>query len=150
MRSLLIATNGLLGANAPCIAIASQGLLDTPDEPLIYMAGGAYIVPCFERHKWIQPRKDVSIEVQGCSMQVSTTIPKVRISSTFDVVGCAEDDERDIFILLQYAHEFFWGAEIDPKDHRIFSLEKDLEELRQEMQIGTFKDQVLRWKRRKK
>ena len=150
MRTLLIATNGVLGANAPCIAIATQGLLDAPDEPPIYTAGGAFIVPCFERHKWIQPRKDCTIEVQGCSMQISTATPKISISSSFEVVGCVEEDERETFLFAQLAHELLWGIESDPKDFIIFSLQKDLEELREQMAIGTFKDQVSRWERRKK
>ena len=150
MRSLLIATNGLLGANQPCIAIATEGLLDAPDEPPIYMAGGAFIVPCFERHKWIQPRKDVCVEVEGCSMAITAGDPELSISCVIDVVGCQEEDERDIFILAQWAHEFFWDIKADPKDHTIFSLQKDLEELREQMAIGTFKDQVSRWERRKK
>ena len=150
MRTLLIATNGLLGANAPCIAIATQGLLDAPDEPPIYTAGGAFIVPCFERHKWIQPRKDVCVEVEGCSMAITAGDPELSISCVVEIVGCQEEDERDIFILAQWAHEFFWDIKADPKDHTIFSLQKDLEELREQMAIGTFKDQVSRWKRRKK
>jgi len=150
MRSLLIATNGLLGANQPCIAIATEGLLDAPDEPPIYMAGGAFIVPCFERHKWIQPRKDVCVEVEGCSMQVSTAQPEVKFSMSFDVVGCHEEDEREIFIFWQVAMELLHGIKTDPKDFKIFSLQKDLEELREQIEIGTFKDQVSRWKSRKK
>ena len=150
MRSLLIATNGLLGANQPCIAIATEGLLDAPDEPPIYTAGGAFIVPCFERHKWIQPRKDVCVEVEGCSMAITAGDPELSISCVVEIVGCQEEDERDIFILAQWAHEFFWDIKADPKDHTIFSLQKDLEELREQMAIGTFKDQVSRWKRRKK
>ena len=150
MRSLLIATNGLLGANQPCIAIATEGLLDAPDVPPIYTAGGAFIVPCFERHKWIQPRKDVCVEVQGCSMAITAGDPELSISCVVEIVGCQEEDERDIFILAQWAHEFFWDIKADPKDHTIFSLKKDLEELREQMAIGTFKDQVSRWERRKK
>lgn len=134
MTTLLIATNGLLGANAPSIAIATQGLLDAPDEPPIYTAGGAFIVPCFERHKWIQPRKDVSIEVRGCSMQISTATPKISISSSFDVVGCVEEDERELYALWQIAMELLWGIPADPKDFQIFNLEKDLEELREELE----------------
>ena len=103
MRSLLIATNGLLGANQPCIAIATEGLLDAPDEPPIYMAGGAFIVPCFERHKWIQPRKDVCVEVEGCSMAITAGDPELSISCVIDVVGCQEEDEREIFIFWQVA-----------------------------------------------
>ena len=150
MRTLLIATNGVLGANAPCIAIATEGFLDAPDEPPIYMAGGAFIVPCFERHKWIQPRKDVCVEVEGCSMQVSTATPKISISSSFDIVGVQEEDERETFLFAQLAHELLWDIKADPKDFIIFSLQKDLEELREQIAIGTFKDQVLREKRRKK
>jgi hypothetical protein len=150
MRSLLIATNGLLGANQPCIAIATEGLLDAPDEPPIYMAGGAFIVPCFERHKWIQPRKDVCVEVEGCSMQVSTAQPEVKFSMSFNVIGCQEEDERETFLFAQLAHELLWDIKADRKDFIIFSLQKDLEELREQTEIGTFKDQVLREKRRKK
>ena len=150
MRTLLIATNGLLGANAPCIAIATEGLLDAPDEPQIYMAGGAFIVPCFERHKWIQPRKDVCVEVEGCSIQISTATPKISISSSFDVVGCVEENERETFLFAQLAHEILWDIKSDPKDYTIFSLQKDLEELREQIAIGNFKEQVSRWKSRKK
>ena len=150
MRSLLIATNGLLGANQPCIAIATEGLLDAPDEPPIYMAGGAFIVPCFERHKWIQPRKDVCVEIEGCSMAITAGDPEVSISCVIDVVGCQEEDEREIFIFWQVALELLHGIKADHKDFKIFSLQKDLEELREQTEIGTFKDQVLREKRRKK
>ena len=150
MRSLLIATSGLLGANQPCIAIATEGLLDAPDEPPIYMAGGAFIVPCFERHKWIQPRKDVCVEVEGCSMAITAGDPELSISCVFDVVGCQEEDERETFIFWQVAMELLHGIKTDPKDFTIFSLQKDLEELREQVAIGTFKDQVLRQKRLKK
>jgi hypothetical protein len=150
MRSLLIATNGLLGANQPCIAIATEGLLDAPDEPPIYIAGGAFIVPCFERHKWIQPRKDVCVEVEGCSMAITAGDPELSISCSFDVVGVQEEDERETFLFAQLAHELLWDIKADPKDYIIFSLQKDLEELREQTEIGTFKDQVLREKRRKK
>ena len=150
MRSLLIATNGLLGANQPCIAIATEGLLDAPDEPPIYMAGGAFIVPCFERHKWIQPRKDVCVEVEGCSMAITAGDPELSISCVIDVVGCQEENERETFLFAQLAHELLWDIKADPKDYIIFSLQKDLEELREQTEIGTFKDQVLREKRRKK
>jgi hypothetical protein len=150
MRSLLIATNGLLGANQPCVAIATEGLLDAPDEPPIYIAGGAFIVPCFERHKWIQPRKDVCVEVEGCSMAITAGDPELSISCVIDVVGCQEENERETFLFAQLAHELLWDIKADPKDYIIFSLQKDLEELREQTEIGTFKDQVLREKRRKK
>ena len=150
MRTLLIATNGLLGANQACIAISTQGLLDAPDEPPIYIAGGAFIVPCFERHKWIQPRKDVCVEVEGCSMAITAGDPELSISCVIDVVGCQEENERETFLFAQLAHELLWDIKADPKDYIIFSLQKDLEELREQTEIGTFKDQVLREKRRKK
>jgi hypothetical protein len=83
-------------------------------------------------------------------MAITAGDPELSISCVVEIVGCQEEDERDIFILAQWAHEFFWDIKADPKDHTIFSLQKDLEELREQMAIGTFKDQVSRWKRRKK
>ena len=128
ISTLSIALNGLrIGADP--LEIAVQGFLMEPEPaPAIFEpVGGFYLVPVMPPHKWIETKKtkrrDVSIEVQGCTLRTSVDsvdagevvagcearfsvgTPSVRISSTFHVVGCEEENELEVYLMAQAAME---------------------------------------------
>lgn len=128
INTLSIALNGLrIGADP--LEIAVQGLLMEPEPtPAIFEpVGGFYLVPVMPPHKWITPKKksrrDVSIEVQGCTLRTSVDsvdagevvagcearfsvgTPSISISTSFEIVGCAEEDELEIFLMALHAYQ---------------------------------------------
>ena len=152
MRTFLIAMGGIrVGAIRP-LELGTDGLLEVVDKPDLPGGFGYYSIPCLPRPNITPKRKSksVSVAVKGCTLKTSCAQPEVKFSCSFDVVGCQEEDEREIFIFWQVAMELLHGIKADRKDFKIFSLQKDLEELREQIEIGTFKDQVSRWKSRKK
>ena len=128
ISTLSIALNGLrIGADP--LEIAVQGFLMEPEptpapfEPV----GGFYLVPVWPQHKWIETKKksrrDVSVLVKGCTLRASVDdvdagevcngntatfsvgTPRVRISSTFHVIGCEEENELEVYLMAQAAME---------------------------------------------
>ena len=125
---LSIALNGLrIGADT--LEIGVQGFLVQPEPtPAIFEpVGGFYLVPVMPPHKWITPKKksrrDVSVMVQGCTLRASVDdvnagevcngntatfsvgTARVRISSVFEVVGCEEENELEVYLMAQAAME---------------------------------------------
>ena len=151
MKTFLIAMGGIRVGTIRPLELGTDGLLEVADTPALPSLG-YWAIPCLPR-PCITPKKkpkSVSVQVKGATLKTSCAQPKVKFSCTFDVVGCQEEDERETFIFWQVAMELLHGIKTDPKDFTIFSLQKDLEELREQVAIGTFKDQVLRQKRLKK
>jgi len=151
MRTFLIAMGGIRVGTIRPLELGTDGLLEVADPPPLPSLG-YWAVPCLPRPN-ITPKKkpkSVCVEVRGATLKTSCAKPKIKFSMSFDVVGVQEEDERETFLFAQLAHELLWDIKADPKDYIIFSLQKDLEELREQTEIGTFKDQVLREKRRKK
>jgi hypothetical protein len=151
MRAFLIALGGIRVGTIRPLELGTDGLLEVADPPPLPSLG-YWSVPCLPRPNITPKRKpkSVSVQVKGCTLKTSCTPPEIKYSMSFDVIGCQEEDEREIFIFWQVAMELLHGIKTDPKDFKIFALQKDLEELRQQVEIGTFKDQVSRWKSSKK
>ena len=132
ISTLSIALNGLrIGADP--LEIAVQGFLMEPEptpapfEPV----GGFYLIPVMPPHKWIETRKskrrDVSIEVQGCTIRTSVDSvdagevvagceaifsvgsPSISISTSFEVVGCVEEDELEVFLMGLHCYQELTG-----------------------------------------
>jgi hypothetical protein len=127
ISTLSIALNGLrIGADP--LEIAVQGFLMEPEPtPIIEPTGGFFLVPVWPQHKWIETKKksrrDVSVMVQGCTLRASVDsvdagevvagceatfsvgTPRVRISSVFEVVGCEEENELEVYLMAQAAME---------------------------------------------
>ena len=127
ISTLSIALNGLrLGADT--LEIGVQGFLMQPEPtPIIEPTGGFFLVPVWPQHKWITPKKksrrDVSVMVEGCTLRASVDsvdagevvagceatfsvgTPRVRISSVFEVVGCEEENELEVYLMAQAAME---------------------------------------------
>ena len=128
INTLSIALNGLrIGADT--LEIGVQGFLAQPEPtPAIFEpVGGFYLVPVMPPHKWITPKKksrrDVSVMVEGCTLRTSVDdvdagevcngntasfsvgSPRVRISSVFEVVGCEEENELEVYLMAQAAME---------------------------------------------
>jgi len=151
MRTFLIAMGGIRVGTIRPLELGTDGLLEVVDPPPLPSLG-YWAIPCLPRPNITTKRKpkSVCVEVKGCTLKTSCAKPEIKFSMSFDVVGVQEEDERETFLFAQLAHELLWDIQSDPKDYIIFSLQKDLEELREQTEIGTFKDQVLREKRRKK
>ena len=133
INTISIALNGLrIGADP--LEIAVQGFLMEPEpapapfEPV----GGFYLVPVWPRHEPVkrQNRKktrDVSIEVQGCTLRTSASdvdagevvagceatfsvgSPRISISSSFEVVGCVEENELEVFLMALHCYRQLTG-----------------------------------------
>ena len=127
INTLSIALNGLrIGADP--LEIAVQGFLMEPEPtPIIEPTGGFFLVPVWPRHEPVKPQKrktrDVSVEVRGCTLRAlvddvdagevcngntatfSVGAPRVRISSTFHVIGCEEENELEVYLMAQAAME---------------------------------------------
>ena len=127
ISTLSIALNGLrLGADT--LEIGVQGFLVQPEPtPIIEPTGGFFLVPVWPRHEWITTKKkktrDVSVMVEGCTLRASVDdvdagevcngntatfsvgTPRVRISSVFEVVGCEEENELEVYLMAQAAME---------------------------------------------
>ena len=169
MKTFLIALGGIrVGAIRP-LELATDGLLEvavTPITPDLPGGFGYYAIPVMPRHKWIESKKkktrDVSVTVQGCTIQTSAgeveggavcrievqgcTIttscapPEIAFSCSFDVIGGEEENELETYLMAQAAFGMLYPDPPDPRDSRIRSLEKDVKALR---------DQLSREKRRK-
>jgi len=152
MRTFLIAMGGIRVGTIRPLELGTDGLLEVADTPDLPGGFGYYAIPCLPRPNITPKRKpkSVSVQVKGCTLETSCAKPEIKFSCSFDVIGCQEEDERETFLFAQLAHELLWDIKADPKDYIIFALQKDLEELREQTEIGTFKDQVSRWKSRKK
>ena len=132
ISTLSIALNGLrIGADP--LEIAVQGFLMEPEPaPAIFEpVGGFYLVPVMPPHKWIETKKtkrrDVSIEVQGCTLRTSVDsvdagevvagcearfsvgTPSISISSSFEVVGCVEENELEVFLMALHCYQELTG-----------------------------------------
>jgi len=131
ISTLSIALNGLrIGADT--LEIGVQGFLMQPEPtPIIEPTGGFYLVPVWPQHKWIETKKtkrrDVSIEVQGCTLRTSVDsvdagevvagcearfsvgTPSISISTSFEIVGCAEEDELEIFLMALHCYQELTG-----------------------------------------
>ena len=127
ISTLSIALNGLrIGADP--LEIAVQGFLMQPEPtPIIEPTGGFFLVPVWPQHKWIETKKksrrDVSVMVQGCTLRASVDsvdagevvagcearfsvgTPSISISTSFEIVGCAEEDELEIFLMALHAYQ---------------------------------------------
>ena len=127
INTLSIALNGLrIGADP--LEIGIQGFLVQPEPtPIIEPTGGFFLVPVWPQHKWIttkkKSRRDVSVMVEGCTLRASVDdvnagevvagceatfsvgTPRVRISSTFHVIGCEEENELEVYLMAQAAME---------------------------------------------
>ena len=127
ISTLSIALNGLrIGADT--LEIGVQGFLVQPEPtPIIEPTGGFFLVPVWPQHKWIttkkKSRRDVSVMVEGCTLRASVDdvnagevvagceatfsvgTPRVRISSVFEVVGCEEENELEVYLMAQAAME---------------------------------------------
>ncbi len=133
ISTLSIALNGLrIGADP--LEIAVQGFLVEPEpapapfEPV----GGFYLVPVWPRHEPVkrQNRKknrDVSVMVEGCTLRTSVDqvdagevvegcqatfsvgSPRISISSSFEVVGCAEENELEVFLMALHCYRQLTG-----------------------------------------
>ena len=141
INTLSIALNGLrIGADP--LEISVQGFLvePTPTPAPFEPVGGFYLVPVWPRHEPVKPQKrknrDVSVEVQGCTLSVTCAEPEIRFSMSFDVVGCSEENELETYLMAEAAFKMLFEDDPDPKDLRIRSLERDLRELREQISRG--------------
>ena len=105
MRTFLIAMGGIrVGAIRP-LELGTDGLLEVVDKPDLPGGFGYWAVPCLP-HPSISPKKNCTIQLEtGCRLSAKTAAPKVRISSSFDVVGCQEENELEIYLMAIAAME---------------------------------------------
>ena len=150
MRTFLIAMGGIRVGTIRPLELATDGLLEVVDKPDLPGGFGYYAIPCLPR-PCITPKrkaKNVIVEVKGCTLKTSCAQPKVKFSFSFDVVGCSEENELEVYLMAQAAFKMLFEDDPDPKDLRIRALEKDAQELRG--QNIRLRDQLSREKRLKK
>jgi hypothetical protein len=132
ISTLSIALNGLrIGADT--LEIGVQGFLVQPEPtPIIEPTGGFFLVPVWPRHEPVkrQNRKknrDISVMVEGCTLRTSVDqvdagevvegceatfsvgSPRISISSSFEVVGCAEENELEVFLMALHCYRQLTG-----------------------------------------
>ena len=108
MRTFLIALGGIrVGAIRP-LELGADGLLEVADTPALPSLG-YWAIPCLPR-PCISPKKNCTIQLEtGCSLSVKTASPKVRISSSFEIVGCQEEDDLEVYLMAVASYELITG-----------------------------------------
>lgn len=108
MKTFLIAMGGIrVGAIRP-LELATDGLLEVADTPALPSLG-YWAIPCLPR-PCITPKKNCTIQIEtGCSLSVKTASPKVRISSSFEIVGCQEENELEVFLMALHCYQELTG-----------------------------------------
>ena len=108
MRTFLIALGGIrVGAIRP-LEVATDGLLEVADTPALPSLG-YWAVPCLPQPN-IKPKKDCIIQLEsGCSLSAKTASPKIRIHSSFEIVGCQEENELEVYLMAVASYELITG-----------------------------------------
>lgn len=131
------------------LELGTDGLLEVADPPPLPSLG-YWAIAALPRPNITPKRKpkSVSVEVKGCTLKATCAQPKVRFSCSFNVIGCAEENELEAYLMAEAAFKMLFEDDPDPKDLRIRALEKDAQELRG--QNIRLRDQLSREKRLKK
>jgi hypothetical protein len=109
MKTLLIAMGGIrVGAIRP-LELATDGLLEVLEKPDLPGGFGCWAIPCLP-HPNIKPKKNCVIQLEtGCRLSAKSASPKVRISSSFDDVGCQGDDDLEVYLMAIASYELITG-----------------------------------------
>jgi hypothetical protein len=108
MRTFLIAMGGIRVGTIRPLELGTDGLLEVADPPPLPSLG-YWAIPCLPRPN-ITPKKDCVIQLEtGCSLSVKTASPKVRISSSFEIVGCVEENDLDVFLMALHCYKELTG-----------------------------------------
>ncbi len=109
MKTFLIAMGGVRVGTIRPLELATDGLLEVVDKPDLPGGFGYYAIPCLPR-PCITPKKNCTIQIEtGCSLSVKTASPKVRISSSFEIVGCQEENELEVYLMAVASYELITG-----------------------------------------
>ena len=109
MKTFLIALGGIrVGAIRP-LELGTDGLLEVVDKPDLPGGFGYWAVPCLPQPN-IKPKKDCIIQLEsGCSLSAKTASPKIRIHSSFEIVGCQEENELEVFLMALHCYQELTG-----------------------------------------
>ena len=150
MKTFLIALGGIRVGTIRPLELGTDGLLEVVDKPDLPGGFGYYAIPCLPRPNITPKRKSksVSVAVKGCTLKTSCAQPEVKFSMSFDVIGCEEENELEVYLMAQAAFGMLFEDDPDSRDSQIRSLEKNVRELRaQNIRLQT---QVSRGKRLEK
>jgi len=149
MKTFLIALGGIRVGTIRPLELGTDGLLEVADPPPLPSLG-YWAVPCLPRPNITTKRKkkNVSVEVAGCTLKTSCAQPEIKFSMSFDVIGVGEENELEVYLMAQAAFELQYGDKSDSKDLKIRSIEKELRELR--AKNSRLREQISREKRLKK
>jgi len=149
MKTFLIALGGIRVGTIRPLELGLDGLLEVADPPPLPSLG-YWAIPCLPRPNITPKRKSksVSVAVKGCTLKTSCAQPEVKFSMSFDVIGCEEENELEVYLMAQAAFGMLFEDDPDSRDSQIRSLEKNVRELRaQNIRLQT---QVSRGKRLEK
>jgi hypothetical protein len=105
MRTFLIAMGGIRVGTIRPLELATDGLLEIVDKPDLPGSFGYYAIPVLP-HPNIKPKKNCTIQLEtGCRLSAKTASPKIRISSSFEIVGCEEENELEVYLMAIAAME---------------------------------------------
>ena len=105
MKTFLIAMGGIRVGTIRPLELATDGLLEVVDKPDLPGGFGYYAIPCLPRPN-ISPKKNCTIQLEtGCRLSAKTAAPKIRISSSFEIVGCEEENELEVYLMAIAAME---------------------------------------------
>ena len=108
MKTFLIAMGGIRVGTIRPLELGTDGLLEVADTPALPSLG-YWAIPCLPR-PCITPKKNCTIQLEtGCSLSVKTASPKVRISSSFEIVGCQEENELEVYLMAVASYELITG-----------------------------------------
>jgi hypothetical protein len=151
VKTFIIATGGIRAGKLVPLELAVDGLLTVPDEqPNFEALGGVWVFPTMPRPIALPQRRDAVVEVKGCRMKASTATPAVKVSTSFCVVGCRDDDELEILMLAQafmeeLAMESIVDRYADEEPDENETLRRDLEDLHE--QVETLQAEIKRLRR---
>ena len=150
MKTFLIALGGIRVGTIRPLELGTDGLLEVVDRPDLPGGFGYYAIPCLPRPNITTKRKkkNVSVEVAGCTLKTSCAQPEIKFSMSFDVIGVGEENELEVYLMAQDAFEMQYGDISDSKDLKIRLIEKELRELR--AKNSRLREQISREKRLKK
>ena len=149
MKTFLIALGGIRVGTIRPLELGLDGLLEVADPPPLPSLG-YWAIPCLPRPNITPKRKSksVSVAVKGCTLKTSCAQPEVKFSMSFDVIGCEEENELEVYLMAQAAFGMLFEDDPDSRDSQIRSLEKNVRELRaQNIRLQT---QISRGKRLEK
>ena len=105
MRTFLIAMGGVRVGTIRPLELGTDGLLEVVDKPDLPGGFGYYAIPVLP-YPSIKPKKDCVIQLEtGCSLSAKTASPKIRIHSSFEIVGCQEENELEVYLMAIAAME---------------------------------------------